>query len=330
VAIIDIHIHGMAGCDTKGAAPQDILRIAESIGSHGVSAFLPTIYSGSIDQMRCDISAVKTAMEIQSTEKKSSEFGVLSFGSINRKSKIAQWKSETRVEENRELRISSIEEQVQMNTAAAILGVNLEGPFLNPVYAGVLIKNSFLAPKISDFEKLVEGFGDIIKVITIAPELDGALNLIRFAADSGFIVSMGHSGALYAEAEAGFNAGARGITHIFNAMRGIHHREPGIAGFGLLNPHVYVEVIADLFHLHHKTKELVFKIKKPEKIIVVSDSIKATLADNGKSPVCDPTGTLSGGSIIITESAQNLVNLGFPESIVKKSISDNPKKYLTS
>lgn len=313
MAIIDIHIHGMAGYDTKGAAPQDILRIAEIIGSHGVSAFLPTIYSGSIDQMRRDISAVKTAMEMQTALKSVSRLEVQG----------------SRLEDNATHK-KNVKQSVHKGEPAIILGVNLEGPFLNPVYAGVLIKNSFLAPKISDFEKLVEGFGDIVKVITIAPELDGALNLIRFAADSGVIVSMGHSGALYAEAEAGFNAGARGITHIFNAMRGIHHREPGIAGFGLLSPHVYVEVIADLFHLHRKTKELVFKIKKPEKIIVVSDSIKATLTDNGKSPVRDPTGTLSGGSIIITESAQNLVDLGFPESIVKQSISDNPKKYLTS
>ncbi len=313
MAIIDIHIHGIAGYDTKDATPQDILRIAEIIGSQGVSAFLPTIYSGSIDQMRFDISAVKKAMDMQAAEGGGSRHKVQG----------------TRLKNNRKRNEENEARRVVDKAPAEIVGVYLEGPFLNPAYAGVLNKNSFLAPKISDFEKLTEGFESIIKVITIAPEIDGALNLVRFAADSGVIVSMGHSGALYAEAEAGFNAGARGITHIFNAMRGIHHREPGIAGFGLMNPHVYVEVIADPFHLHHKTKELIFRIKEPEKIIIVSDSIKTMLTNNEKPPVSDPAGLLSGGSTTIIESAQNLMSLGFPESIVKHSVSDNPKRYLT-
>ena len=72
----------------------------------------------------------------------------------------------------------------------------------------------------------------------------------RIPANYGIVVSMGHSNATYSEAEAGFQAGAKSITHLFNAMRPFHHREPGIAGFGLMNRHIYVEVIADPFHLH--------------------------------------------------------------------------------
>ena len=111
----------------------------------------------------------------------------------------------------------------------------------------------------------MEGFGDVVKIVTIAPELNDAAELIRAITHTGIIVSMGHSDATYREAHAGFSAGAKGVTHIFNAMRGVHHREPGIAGFGLTNPDVYVEVIADPFHLHPKTIELIFSAKKPEK-----------------------------------------------------------------
>jgi N-acetylglucosamine-6-phosphate deacetylase len=164
----------------------------------------------------------------------------------------------------------------------------------------------------------------------VAPELDGAPSLIRSIADTGIIVNMGHSDATYNEAETGFNTGAKGITHIFNAMRGIHHREPGIAGFGLTNPHIYVEVIADPFHLHPKTIDLIFSVKKPERIIIVSDSVKVTQINTATQGIADSTGRLLGGSMTISESAQYLVGLGFQKDIIKQCISDNPEMYLTT
>jgi N-acetylglucosamine-6-phosphate deacetylase len=167
-----------------------------------------------------------------------------------------------------------------------------------------------------------------VKIITVAPELDGAANLIRSITDTGIIVSMGHSDATYSEAETGFNAGAKGITHIFNALRGIHHREPGIAGFGLTNPHVCIEVIADPFHLHPKTIELIFGIKKPDKIIIVSDSVKKSQTGIAAQGIANSTGRLLGGSMAITESAKYLIGLGFQKDIIDRCISGNPEKYL--
>ncbi len=303
--VIDIHTHGIAGYDTKGAMPEDILRIAEIQGAYGVGAIIPTVYSAPVDQMRTDIAAVKKAMEMQ----------------------------EIRAE-SREPRVQSIEQkadkryETDSGKPARILGVHLEGPFLSPARAGALDKSSFLPARISSWEKLVEGFGDVIKIVTVAPEIDGAAALIRVMNDDGIIVSMGHSDATYTEAEDGFNVGAKGITHIFNAMRGIHHREPGIAGFGLTNPHVYIEVIADPLHLHRKMIELIFQIKNPEKIIIVSDSIKATNTDAMKGGSVDSMGRLTGGSMTITESAQRLMKMGFPKNTVEQCISINPEEYL--
>jgi N-acetylglucosamine-6-phosphate deacetylase len=213
---------------------------------------------------------------------------------------------------------------------ATILGVHLEGPFLNPARAGALNGNSFLPPKIFHCEKLIEGFGKVVKIITVAPELDGAQDLIRSISDAGIIVSMGHSDATYNEAEEGFNAGAKGITHIFNAMRGINHREPGIAGFGLTHPHIYVEVIADPFHLHPKTIELIFGAKKPEKIIIVSDSIKTTQTGTAAQSITDSTGRLLGGSMTVTQSVEYLIGLGFQQNIVEQCIRSSPEGYLTN
>jgi N-acetylglucosamine-6-phosphate deacetylase len=334
--IIDIHTHGFGGYSTKDASPEAILRIAEIHGSYGVYTIIPTIYSAPIRQMRTSIAAVKKAMELQAVEKSCSKFkacpqvqwlGVQS-SRLKNNSPAKKSVSDKTNTKNLEHRTLNLEQRPHGDAPATILGVHLEGPFLNPAHSGALDGNSFLPTQISHYKKLIEGFGDIVKIITVAPELDGAPDLIRSIADSGIIASMGHSDATYSEAEAGFSAGAKGITHIFNAMRGIHHREPGIAGFGLINPHVYIEVIADPFHLHPKTIELIFGMKKPEKIIIVSDSVKAAQTGATTKSITDPANKLLGGSMTITESAKYLIGLGFQKDIIERCISDNPEKYL--
>ncbi|GBE35926.1 N-acetylglucosamine-6-phosphate deacetylase [bacterium BMS3Bbin07] len=211
---------------------------------------------------------------------------------------------------------------------AAIAGINLEGPFLNPLKCGALDVGAFLEAGEYNLEKLIEGFEDIIRIMTIAPEIEGAEGLIRKISGMGIIVSMGHSDATYAEAERGFHSGARGITHLFNAMRGIHHREPGIAGFGLLNKDIYIELIADPFHLHPKTIELVFKVKNPEKIIIVSDSVKQTQMSSKSQGITEVDGRLSGGCMTVIESSRRLTGMGFDTQAVMRCITENPERYL--
>ena len=224
----------------------------------------------------------------------------------------------------------AVQKAMELQKNAAILGVHLEGPFLNSVRCGALKSSSFIEPNESNLKKLLEGFEDMVKIITIAPELNGAAKLIRKISDMGIIASMGHSDATYSEAEAAFNAGAKGITHLFNAMRGFHHREPGIAGFGLLNKEVYIEVIADPYHLNIKTMELIFRTKNPAKIILISDSVSGTKITETEREhgVVDDTGRLQGGSMSIMESSRRLTKLGFNEGIIKRSIPKNPETYL--
>ena len=308
--IIDIHTHGIGGYDTKTQGPEHILKIAEIQGAHGVAEIMPTIYSSPIKEMRGNMAAVKKAMEIQKEGiggreqkvKNSSGFGVQS----------SETKSSSLIAHNSSL----------------IVGTHLEGPFLNPSRRGALDGISFLQPTEYNLKKLIEGFEDMIKIITIAPELKDTVKLIKTISDMGIIVSMGHSDATYTEAEAGFHAGAKGITHIFNAMRGFHHREPGITGFGLLNKDVYIEVIGDPYHLSPKTIELVFKIKNPKKIIIVSDSVKDTKISSTTRGVTDSHGKLLGGSITVTESARRLIKMGFDKKVIMQCISKNPASYL--
>jgi len=319
--IIDIHTHGIGGYDTRTTRIDHILKIAKIQGSHGVSEILLTIYPTSIEIMRENLETVRKAMEkqrnnpiypvtsrLQSLPRKNSPFPPLEKGGKGEFDK---------------------KERGRVNKPAKIIGMHLEGPFLNPSKCGALDRRSLILPTEQNFEKLIEGFKDVVKIITVAPEMKGALRLIRKIAGRGIIVSMGHSDATYAEAEAGFHAGARGITHVFNAMRGFHHREPGIAEFGLLNPDIFIEVIADPYHLHPKTLELIFKVKDPRKIIIVSDTVKKTkTSGRSKKGIFDTSGRLLGGSMTITESARRLIELGHAKNVILKCITENPRMYL--
>src|SRR5208283_5453095 len=292
--VIDLHTHGIGGYDTRTPDEKDILAVAATQGSLGVAEIVPAIYPAAIKVMRKHMDAVRKAMERQKAP-------------------------------GAELRASSSGSR----QPAKIIGVHLEGPFLNPLQCGALEATAFLEPTEYHLQELIEGFEDIVKIITIAPELKGAPGTIRKMADKGIVPSMGHSAATYSEAENGFNAGARGITHIFNAMRCFHHREPGIAGFGLLNREVYIEVIADPFHLHRATIDLIFKVKDPERIIIVSDSVSGSKMSGSGQGVTDSGGKLVGGSMTIMESARQLVAMGFEKNAVMKCVTVNPSRYLT-
>jgi N-acetylglucosamine-6-phosphate deacetylase len=306
--ITDIHTHGIGGYDTRTTTEEHILKIAESQGSYGVSDILLTIYPSSIQGMREHMETVRKAMEIQQSSVQSHHSGLKIQDTPQKSTSVGPYPNDCR--------------------PATISGIHLEGPFLNPLQCGSLNAETCMEPTEYAFKELTEGFEDIIKIITIAPEIPGALRLVKKISDRGVLVSMGHSDAAYAEAEEGFRAGAKGITHIFNAMRGFHHREPGIAGFGLSNQDVYIEIIADSFHLHDRVIDLIFKIKNPEKIIIISDTVKETVEENRKSGVRDDRGKLLGGSLVVTESAERLIKRGYDKDVIMRCITENPQAYL--
>ena len=208
--------------------------------------------------------------------------------------------------------------------SARILGVHLEGPFLNPARCGALDKGSFLKPALSSFIELISGFEDIVKIMTIAPEIPGALNIIARCREMGIRVNMGHSEATYEEAINGKKAGATGITHLFNAMRPFHQREPGLAGLGLTDEDLYIEVIADGFHLHPATLELIFSGKRPGRIVLVSDSVKGV---RGMHPFVK-NGILAGSGITLRDACRVLREIGVPEAEIMDAAINNPGRYL--
>jgi N-acetylglucosamine-6-phosphate deacetylase len=211
-------------------------------------------------------------------------------------------------------------------SGARIHGMHLEGPFLNPERAGSLDGAAFTAPSTEALMRLIDDYQDVIKIITIAPELPGALSVIEACREKGFLVHMGHSDATFEQAEEGKRAGATGITHLFNAMRGFHHREPGLAGFGLMDDDIYVEIIVDMAHLHPQSLKMLFDMKSPDKILLVSDSVKGP--GWGSGPIRGAGGVLLGSGICIGDAVKNLVNLGIPLERALQFASANPQKYL--
>jgi N-acetylglucosamine-6-phosphate deacetylase len=204
--------------------------------------------------------------------------------------------------------------------ACKILGVHLEGPFLNPARCGAMDVDSMLKPTAGNVRSLLDGFEDIVRVITIAPELSDALVAIEKCAGLGIRVNMGHSDATYKQALEGKRAGATGVTHIFNAMRPFHHREPGLAGLGLMDNELYVEVIGDGVHLAPEALRLIFGIKRRERIILVSDSVKGPMRRKG---------VLQGGKTGLRDASRALGRMGIPQRSIKMATGENPRRYLS-
>jgi N-acetylglucosamine-6-phosphate deacetylase len=174
-------------------------------------------------------------------------------------------------------------EQLETGKAAAKpVGIHLEGPFLSPKKCGVQPVEYMLAPDIGVFDRLYEAAEGRIRLMTLAPEMPGAVELTRHATGRGVRVSMGHSNATAAETRPAIEAGATSATHTFNAMRPMDHREPGILGVVLTTESVYAELICDGIHTAPEMVRLWFAAKGPERGILVTDAMSAAGMPDGE------------------------------------------------
>ena len=219
---------------------------------------------------------------------------------------------------------------------AQVLGCHAEGPFISPKKKGAQAEASIQRP---DAEK-VRPWADVIRLMTVAPEVDGALDFIREAARMGIVTSMGHTAATSAEALAGIDAGVTHATHTFNAMTPLSHREPGVAGAALCDDRVYCELIADTFHVD----PLLFKLMaraKGDRLVLITDSIPvAHLPDGpheqlGVTVVVDgircrfPDGTIAGSALTLDRAVRNFrTHTGLPLWQVVNMASLNPARSI--
>jgi len=224
---------------------------------------------------------------------------------------------------------------------AEISGLNIEGPFLNPEKKGAMIVGFMRKPNIEEAREILEASKGSLKIMTIAPELEGALEIIRWLALHNVVPSIGHSNASYEEAVNAINNGARLVTHLFNAMRSFHHRDPGVIGAALAREDVLVEIIADGIHVDPSAVKFVINAKGADRVIIVSDATPlAGLPDgeytfpgfpkitvkNGKATL--PDGTIAGSTLTLDEALKNLIKWGIPLTHALKMLSTNAAKLL--
>jgi len=219
---------------------------------------------------------------------------------------------------------------------ARLIGVHLEGPFLSPERPGVHPVDSMRKPSLELAERLLEA-GPVV-LATVAPELPGALELIRYLCSRGVVVSCGHSDASYEQAVAGFDAGATAVTHLFNAMRPTHHRDPGIVAAALLRGDVHVGLIADDHHVAPESLEIVRRLAA-RRIYLVTDAVAAAEASDGvyrlgpiriesaAGRVC-ASGRIAGGTTSLLHCVRNFVDAGAPLAWAVTAASTVPARML--
>jgi N-acetylglucosamine-6-phosphate deacetylase len=181
--------------------------------------------------------------------------------------------------------IENGEKQTADGLRATPLGIHLEGPFISHIRPGVHPPADLSLPTLPLFERFWQAARGHIRMMTIAPELNGATEVIAEAAKRGVCVSLGHSDADLKATRAGVAAGARHATHTFNAMRPLHHREPGIVGEVLTNPQLTADLIADGIHLDPAIVQLILAAKGKENAVLITDAMSATGMPDGLYPL---------------------------------------------
>jgi N-acetylglucosamine-6-phosphate deacetylase len=281
---VDLHVHGGAGFDVMDDDGKALPAIERLLARHGVTSYFPTTVTAPIDATLRALERLADAIEeSQSGGQRSNKVG---------------------------------------SGRTLALGIHLEGPFISYARRGVHPPEDLEAPTLPLFERFWQAARGRICMMTIAPELEGALEVIAEAARRGVCVSLGHSDADFATAERGIAAGARHATHTFNAMRPLghntlDHRNPGILGVVLTDDRVSADIIADGIHLDPAIVKLFARAKGPEQTVLITDAISATGMPDGRYRLgsfevdvregkCTLDGKLAGSVLTMDRAVQNL------------------------
>ncbi|MDE3148328.1 MAG: N-acetylglucosamine-6-phosphate deacetylase [Acidobacteriota bacterium] len=242
-AFLDVHIHGAAGHDAMEGTPDALDAIGRFLARHGTANYLATTVTASVDA---------TLRALEGIARVIRNPGLMGAGG-----KSGQ-------------------------PVAQPIGIHLEGPFLSHEKRGVQPAEHLLAPDIGLFDRFFEAAEGHLRLMTLAPELPGAIELAAHATARGVRISLGHSNATAAETRAAIAAGAVSATHTYNAMRPLDHQEPGILGTVLTDDSLYAEIICDGIHSRPAMVKLWWRAKGPERAILVTDAMSATGMPDGE------------------------------------------------
>lgn len=274
---IDIHMHGGAGLDVMRATPAELPHLNKFLATHGVTGYFPTTVAAPLDQTCRAMEQLANAIE-----------AAQGFHAGNG-------------------------DAVQ----ARPLGIHLEGPFLSHKRRGVHPPECLVEPTLEIFDRLWQAARGQVRMMTIAPELPGALEVIAEAVRRKVCVSIGHSDAVLQAARAGVQAGARHATHTFNAMRPLDHRDPGILGEVLTDRQLTADIIADGIHVAPEVVQLFLQAKGIDRAVLITDAISAAGMPDGtyqlgpiqvelKDGRCTTDGKLAGSVLTMDRAVRNV------------------------
>ena len=289
---IDQHIHGVLGVDTIDGNIENISIMAHNLPQEGITAFLPTTTTQSVEVIDKALNSVKKY-----------------------------------IDKNDE-------------TGSIVLGVHLEGPFISKKYVGAQNENYILKPSIQTFKHFEQISQNIIKLVSLQVE-DEANELIEYLKSKNIIISIGHSNAKFEDIQKAIKKGVTCVTHTYNAMSPIHHREIGTAGSAMLFDELYSELICDGIHVCKEAVKLLFKNKPKDKLILISDALRTKNMPDGTYQELDQTiilknknvrledGTLAGSVLKLNEAVKNLMDYTNTDlSTAIKCVTENPSKNL--
>ena len=222
---------------------------------------------------------------------------------------------------------------------AVIRGINMEGPFLDPVKKGAHVEEYIHKPDVDFLRGLNAASGDMIRLVTLAPNMEGAMEFID-ALHEEVCISLGHTGADYETASEAMGRGAHHVTHLYNAMLPYAHREPGLIGAAADDPECMVELFCDGFHIHPSVIRGTFRLFGKERVILISDSMRATGMENGKYELGGQEvfmkdgkatlkdGTLAGSATNLYDCMRKAVSFGIPLADAVFAATRNPAKSI--
>ncbi|MDQ1558662.1 MAG: N-acetylglucosamine-6-phosphate deacetylase, partial [Pyrinomonadaceae bacterium] len=299
---IDVHIHGAVGVDTMEATVDDLSRVARFLAREGVTAWLPTLVPAPAEDYARAVASIENLMAAQDDERATHDVA-----------------------------------------AARALGLHYEGPFINTAQCGALRPPYFRTFKqpadVSSLPVAARAPG-AIRMITVAPEIEGGIALVRELKARGWVVSIGHTRADVATLDEACAAGARHMTHFFNAMSPLHQRTPGPVGWGLLSDDVTCDIIADGHHVAPLMLRLALRCKTPDKLLLISDAVAPAGQGDGEFRIWGETisvaggrtanerGSIAGSVSTMRDGVRQMLALGVAPSDVSRMASANPARLL--
>lgn len=227
----------------------------------------------------------------------------------------------------------------QTEDGATVVGINMEGPFLDPAKKGAHVEKWIAAPDVAFVRELNQDADGLVRLVTVAPNMDGAEEFIKEMHEE-VCISLGHTAADYDCASRAMKLGAHHVTHLYNAMQPFGHRAPGLIGAAMDDPECMVELICDGYHIHPSAIRAAFRMFGPERVILISDSMRATGMENGtyelggqevtvkdrKAVLKD--GTLAGSATNLYGCMCKAVEFGIPLEQAIMAATANPARSI--